>query len=175
MRRHVFRESAYVVSVPGSGYYADVCVSRPTSRGRLRLGRDPFSPDIDLGLLTRPHDLEILRHGFRRLRCLLAEAPFGDRRAPEVYPAGEMTDDEIDNYIRAHCGTSYHPVGTLRMGTGAAPVATDLSVRSLDRLWIADASIMPEVTSANTNAASMMIGFRAGQMIAGKTQGYSHG
>ena len=155
--------------VPGkSGYFADVCVSRPKSRGRLRLdGKDPRAvPEIDLGLLTDDDDIATLVAGFRRLRRLLDEAPFGNRKAPEVHPAQKArTDDEIAAHIRASCGTSYHPVGTMRMGD-EGPVTLRLAVRGVRGLFVADASVMPSITSANTNAPSIMIGHRGAQMIA---------
>ena len=62
--------------------------------------------------------------------------------------------------------TAYHPVGTLAMGTGAEPVSPDMKLKGIDGLWVADASVMPTITSANTNAPSMMIGQRAAQFIA---------
>ena len=152
--------------VPGSGYFADVCVCRPRSRGQLRLAGGRL--EIDLGLFGDPADLDLLVAGFKRLRALMHEAPFRDRRAPEVFPgeAATATDEAIRRHILATCGTAYHPVGTLRMGGGEAPVTPRLAVRGVERLWVADASVMPQVTSANTNAPSMMIGVRAAEMIA---------
>ncbi len=154
--------------VPGSGYFADVCVCRPTSRGALRLSAaDPnVAPEIDLGLFNDPADLDILTSGFLRLRQILATAPFESRAAPEAYPGTAVTTrDEVADYIRTHCGTAYHPVGTLSMGEGG-PVDAGLALKGIEGLWIADASVMPQVTSANTNAPSMMIGYRAGGLIA---------
>ena len=152
--------------VPGAGYFADVCVCRPRSRGQVRLTQAGL--EIDLGLFSDPADLDLLTVGFKRLRTLMQAAPFGDRRAPEVFPGVEAvaTDYEVRAHIRATCGTAYHPVGTLRMGAGEAPVTPRLAVRGVEGLWVADASIMPQVTSANTNAPSMMIGYRAAGMIA---------
>ena len=153
----------------GSGYFADVGVSRPNSRGRLRLAlADPgAAPRIDLGLLNDPDDLATLVAGFKRLRELLEDAPFGDRRAPEAFPGiSATTDDEIEKHIRDRLGTAYHPVGTLRMGDGDAPVSNRLQVKGTERLWVADASVMPNITSANTNAPSIMIGHRGARLIA---------
>ena len=153
----------------GAGYYADICVCRPASRGRLSLSSpDPHAPPkINLGLLSDPRDLNTMVEGLKRLRQILATAPFGARKAPEVYPADAVTtDDQIADYIRAHCATAYHPVGTLAIGTGAEPVSPDMKLKGIDGLWVADASVMPTITSANTNAPSMMIGHRAAQFIA---------
>ena len=82
----------------------------------------------------------------------------------EVYPGPDVQSDaEIEQFVRDRCATAYHPVGTVRMGDDdAAPVDHRLSVRGTHGLYVADASIMPAVTTANTNAPSMMIGYRAG-------------
>ncbi|MGB0440444.1 MAG: GMC oxidoreductase, partial [Paracoccaceae bacterium] len=89
-------------------------------------------------------------------------------RAPEVHPGAQITGTALADHIRASCGTAYHPVGTVAMGVDPArPVAPDLRLRGYDNLFVADASVMPAVTSANTNAPSMMIGWRAGAFVAG--------
>ncbi|SLN40404.1 GMC family oxidoreductase [Pseudooctadecabacter jejudonensis] len=150
---------------PGSGYFADVCVCRPKSRGRLM--RRNGQLHIDLGLFKDEADLDTLTHGLFRLRSLMADA-MGDAAAPEVYPAGAATShDDMRAHVRANAGTAYHPVGTLRMGTDPdAPVTPTCDVRGVGSLWAADASLMPAVTSANTNAPAMMIGHRAASFIA---------
>lgn len=152
----------------GAGYFADICVCRPVSRGQLRLStKDPnVAPDIDLGILSDRADMDLLIAGFKRLRLLLAAAPFGSMAAPEVYPAGRVeTEDQIAEHIRTRSGTAYHPVGTLRMGVESAPATPEMKVRDTEGLWVADASVMPSITSANTNAPSMMIGHRAAKFI----------
>ncbi|UWQ21145.1 GMC family oxidoreductase [Jannaschia sp. W003] len=146
----------------GAGYYADVCVMRPRSRGRLTLDA-AGAPVIDLGLLTDPADRKTLRAGLRALRRLLATAPFGRRRAPEVCPGPEAEDDAaLDAHIDARAGTAYHPVGTCALGDVCDP---RLRVRGVEGLWVADASVMPRITSANTNAPSIMIGWRGARII----------
>ena len=154
--------------IHGSGYFADVCLCRPKSRGRLRLTsanpNDP--PDIDLGLFQDPEDVETLLAGLKRLRDLMNKANFGEHRAPEVFPGPEVSSDAaLRQHIRDRGATAYHPVGTLRMGEGTAPVTPRLAVAGVSGLWVADASVMPAVTSANTNAPSMMIGYRAAEFI----------
>jgi len=152
----------------GSGYFADVCVCRPKSRGRLRLvSADPnVAPDIDLGLFQEPDDVETLLAGLKRLRELMNKAAFGNHRAPEVSPGLAVSSNEaIRQHIRDHGATAYHPVGTLRMGEGNAPVTPRLAVAGVSGLWVADASVMPSITSANTNAPSMMIGYRVAEFI----------
>ena len=73
-----------------------------------------------------------------------------------------VTGEGLKTHIRNNCGTAYHPVGTLRMG---GPVTSRLKVEGTEALWVADASIMPAVTSANTNAPSMMIGWKGAEII----------
>lgn len=152
----------------GSGYCADVGVCRPFSRGSITLTSADarVAPAIDLGVLTDERDVQILVLGFRRLRELLANAPFDSRRAPEVYPGTSVTtDEEITHHIRSRSATAYHPVGSLAMGGKGFPVSNTLQVQGVDRLWVADASIMPKITSANTNAPSMLIGYKAARLI----------
>ncbi|MDJ0640991.1 MAG: GMC family oxidoreductase N-terminal domain-containing protein [Paracoccaceae bacterium] len=152
--------------VPGAGYFMDVTLCRPRSRGAIRLTENGLS--IDPALLSDTRDLEDLVAGVTRLRRILAETDLGGHDAPERFPGPDVKGDEaIAAHIRAHCGTAYHPVGTLAMGTtNEAPVSPELAVKGIANLWVADASVMPRITSANTNAPSMMIGYRAAAMIA---------
>lgn len=147
-----------------SGYFADVCLCRPKSRGQLTLrSKNPrAAPVIDLGLFADEHDLNTLTAGIERLRDLLARADFGDRRAPEVYPGPKIKGAALRDHVRAHAGTAYHPVGTLALG---GPVTARCQVKGARGLWVADASLMPSLTSANTNAPSMMIGWRTAEFI----------
>lgn len=153
----------------GAGFSADVNICRPYSRGQLTLASaDPLvHPVVDLGLLTDERDMSTIKHGVRRLRKLIQAADFGSHRAPEVDPGLAVdSDEELEAFVRRKCATAYHPVGTVRMGADeAAPLTADLKVRGVEGLWVADASVMPAVTTANTNAPSMMIGYRAGEMI----------
>ena len=151
--------------VRGAGFMADVCLCRPQSHGALRLqSSDPkAAPLIDPGLLSAQGDLEVMVQGVRRLRELLQRVDQGN----ELFPGNTVQDDAaLRDFVRARCATAYHPVGTLRMGEGAAPVSPRLAVKGVRGLWVADASVMPNITSANTNAPSMMIGMKAGAMIA---------
>ncbi|MEM9853092.1 MAG: GMC oxidoreductase [Pseudomonadota bacterium] len=152
-----------------SGYLADVCVCRPKSRGLLKLASsDPAAPPaFDLGLFREEDDLDTLTAGVERLRSLLAEADFGGRRGKEVSPGAKVSGEALKERIRQGAGTAYHPVGTCRMGEDDGSVVTpELAVRGVEGAWVVDASVMPRVTSANTNAPSMMIGWKGAQMIA---------
>ncbi|MBM2577075.1 GMC family oxidoreductase N-terminal domain-containing protein [Jannaschia sp. Os4] len=146
----------------GAGYYADVCLMQPRSRGRLTLSgpRASDAPEIDFGLLADARDRADLKRALGLLRGMLDGAPFGRRRAPEVFPGAGA---DLDAHLDARVGTAYHPVGTVAL---QGPLDDRLAVRGVDRLWVADASVMPRITSANTNAPSMMIGYRGAGMVA---------
>ncbi|WP_415921619.1 GMC family oxidoreductase [Tateyamaria sp. SN6-1] len=147
----------------GAGYFADVCLCQPRSRGRLSIGRDPYAPLIDLNLFGDDHDLDMMVKGVARLRTLLADAEFGRRRAPEAFPGPSVTGDALREVIRTRAGTAYHPVGTVALG---GPLDATGAVKGVQNLWVADASVMPRITSANTNAPSMMIGWQIGGHVA---------
>ncbi|MEX0311383.1 MAG: GMC family oxidoreductase [Tateyamaria sp.] len=147
----------------GAGYFADVCLCQPRSRGRLRIGKDRFAPLIDLNLFGEAWDLDMMVKGVERLRQILDAAPFGTRRAPEAFPGPAVTGDALREVIRTRAGTAYHPVGTVALG---GPIDAQGAVRGIENLWVADASVMPRITSANTNAPSMMIGWQIGGHVA---------
>ena len=85
----------------------------------------------------------------------------------EIGPGtARTTDDEILDWVKQVAETTYHPVGTCKMGSDAMAVVDDqLRVRGIDGLRVADASIMPTLTSGNTNAPSIMIGEKAADMV----------
>ncbi len=152
--------------IQGQGYFADAVVCRPKSRGRLTLTREGLQ--IDLGIFNDESDLDLLTKGWLRLRELMGELKPDHMRAREAFPAKAVaSEEETRAYLRKQTATAYHPVGTLKMGEDEAdPVTPRLQLRGVDGLFVADASIMPNITSANTNAPSMMIGHRAAQFIA---------
>ena len=147
----------------GTGLFADICVCRPRSRGRLGLV-DPHTPRIDPNVLGDPGDLDLMRRGIERLRSELARLDLGGAR--EVVPGPAVTGEALADDIRARCGTAYHPVGTVALD---GPLDARGAVRGLRGLHVADASVMPRITSANTNAPSMAIGWRIGGWIAGRS------
>ena len=155
----------------GRGYYSDVCVLKPKSRGQLRLAdTDPFTaPRIDLNLLSDADDEATLLRGAKLLRRILASPHLTSGTAKELVPGpGVETDEELLSVIHSRLGTAYHPVGTLRMGApddARTVVDPKLSVVGLDNVRVADASVMPDVIAGNTNAASMMIGEAAGEFM----------
>jgi choline dehydrogenase len=94
-------------------------------------------------------------------------APLSDYVAGEELPGAEArTDEDLLDFARANGVTIFHPSGTCRMGSDeAAVVDPRLRLRGMDRLWVADCSIMPELVSGNTNLPAMMIGEKASEMI----------
>ncbi len=155
----------------GRGYYSDVCLLKPKSRGRLSLvSSDPrVAPAIDLNLLADSEDDATMLAGAKLLRRILASPHLKTGDAKELVPGPDIgTDDELRVMIHARLGTAYHPVGTCRMGPAdhaESVVDPRLKLIGIDNVRVADASIMPEVIAGNTNAASMMIGEAGAQFM----------
>ncbi|MFM8547106.1 MAG: GMC oxidoreductase, partial [Betaproteobacteria bacterium] len=128
-------------------------------------------PILEPGFLEDRRDIELLIKGLRTGRDILARAPIAQAAGIELGPGEACQDDQaLESFIRSNSGTTYHPVGTCRMGpSGDAMAVVDprLRVVGLEGLRIADASVMPQIVSGNTAAASMMIGERAAEFILG--------
>ena len=153
----------------GSGCTLNTYFVRPRSRGYVLLrSADPtVMPLIDPNYLAEPYDLDMTVRGFKKMRDIMNQNAFAAIGGKEHYPAHRAkTDDDIEAFIRIHGRTAYHPVGTCRMGTDAlAVVDPALNVRSIEGLRVADSSIMPSLISSNTNAAAIMIGEKASDLI----------
>jgi choline dehydrogenase-like flavoprotein len=117
--------------------------------------------------------LDTLIKGLKIARSILAREPLVTTSGEELGPGASFYDDaSLEAFVRKTSGTTYHPVGTCRMGPDGdalAVVDPQLRVHGLSGLRIADASIMPTVVSGNTAAASMMIGERAAEFILGSS------
>ena len=142
---------------------------RPESRGHVRArSPDPgAAPAIQPNYLAAPEDRAAAVAGLRWARRLMATRALAPFRGPETLP-GEAAEDDaaLLAYARARGSTVYHAVGTCRMGTDPmAVVDPRLRLRGLAGLRVADASVMPTMVSANTNAATMMIAERAAAMV----------
>jgi choline dehydrogenase len=161
-----------VAGPQGHGFFANIYQMRPESRGEIKLRsvnpKDP--PAITGGYLTAPRDIAVLRAGVRRLREIFAQRAFDPWRGPEIRPGPEaQSDADLDEWIRANAETVFHPVGSCRMGTDDLAVTdAKLQVRGLQRLRIADASVMPSLTSCNTHAPTTMIGMYAADLLVGE-------
>lgn len=153
----------------GHGFFANIYQMRPESRGQIRLrSADPNDPPaITGGYLTSPRDIVVLRAGVRRLREIFAQSSFDPWRGPEIRPGPDaQSDSDLDGWIRANAESVYHPVGSCRMGSDAMAVTdAKLHVRGIQGLRIADASIMPSLTSCNTHAPTTMIGMHAADLV----------
>jgi choline dehydrogenase len=152
-----------------NGYAIAWAIMRPRSRGSVTLASaDPLAkPMIRHNYLTDPHDVKVNNAGLRIARELNATTAFDRFRVEEVDPGPDCTSEEaISVYNRRTMLTHYHPSGTCRMGIDdMAVVDPALRLHGLKGLRVADASIMPRVTSGNTNAPSIMIGEKAADLI----------
>lgn len=141
----------------------------PESRGTVRLAStDPFAaPLIDPNYLAEPRDLATLIAGMEVVRETVAHGALAPEVGHEVLPGSGETGADLADFVRRNASGVYHPVGTCRMGTDSdAVVDPQLRVHGIDGLRVADASIMPHIVGGNTNAAAMMIGERAAELIA---------
>jgi choline dehydrogenase len=142
---------------------------RPESKGHIHVvSSDPRKqPAINFNFLSAPVDAELTVRAVR-IACLVMHAPaLAHLQISEIAPGPDRrTDDEIIDWVKKAAETTYHPVGTCKMGSDAAAVVDSrLRVHGIGGLRIADASIMPTLTSGNTNAPSIMIGEKAAAMV----------
>ena len=141
----------------------------PRSRGTVRLRSDSIAdgPIIDPNYLSEHHDVDVLTAGIEMVREAARTSPFASELGAEISPGPSVINrGDLAQHIRRHITTVNHPVGTCRMSTDErAVVDPQLRVLGVDGLRVADASIMPEIVGGNTNAATMMIGERAAELI----------
>ncbi len=160
----------------GNAYTFAVGHMRPASRGRLSLASsDPRQrPLIDPGYLDERHDLDVLVQGVRKALELRTQPAFADWRGRDdmagIQSAGRRA---LAEFVRQAVSTFCHAVGTCRMGVdNHAVVDPELRVHGLAGLRVADASIMPSITSTNTNAATIMVGEKAADLIGGRAPAF---
>jgi choline dehydrogenase len=156
---------------PGATLFANLIA--PKSRGAMRL-RSPNPGDppvIDPGWLSRDEDVRALVAGVRFLRKLTQTQPFRRMVTGELTPGSDAVSDEhLANYVRKVTSTNWHPVGSCRMGPDTDPSAVldaNLRVRGTENLRVFDASMMPSIIHANTNAPVMAIADRAVDLMMG--------
>ena len=129
---------------------------------------DPSAkPLINHNIFQNENDYELLTTGLKLARQIIAAPALDELRGKEFLPGAEVqTDEEIKTYINKYVQTIYHPVGTCKMGSDdMAVVDHQLRVKGIDGLRVADASIMPTIINANTNAPAIMIGEKCADMI----------
>lgn len=146
---------------------------RPHSRGSVTLrSSDPsVSPLIDPGYLRERHDLEMLIRGVEIVDSIVRDGAFDEWGGhSDTTTILSQDADDVERAVKNAVGSYFHLSGSCRMGEDAeAVVDSELRVRGIDGLRVADASIMPTVVSCNTNAAAVMIGEKAADLIAGIT------
>jgi choline dehydrogenase len=147
---------------------------RPSSRGQVRLrSADPLDPPlIDPGYLTHPDDLALQIEGVRMAREIAASEPLAGLLHKEVSPGAHAASGAaLEAAIRATSGSVWHPIGTCRMGPSGSDAVVDpaLRVHGLRNLRVVDASVMPQITSANTNLPTIMLAEKAADLVTGRS------
>jgi choline dehydrogenase len=157
---------------PGTGFALVAAAVAPDSRGCVRLASgDPLAPPvIDPGFLREVSDTGRLAEGLSLVREVADGEALGRLRQREVWPGRlASTPAGLRAYVRRTVSSYYHPAGTCRMGTGPdAVVDTQLRVRGVDGLRVADASVMPTIPNAPLNATVLAIAERAAELISGR-------
>ena len=152
-----------------SAFTASVCNLRPQSRGTVTLrSADPFdSPRIQPCYLSAEADRMTAARAIRLTRNIARQPALADYITSEYLPGPDyVTDDELAEQAGNISTTIFHPVGTAKMGSDRmAVVDHNLSVHGLSGLRIADASVMPTITSGNTNSPTLMIAEKAADLI----------
>lgn len=147
---------------------------RPESQGYVRLrNADPFeAPIIQPKYLDAEEDRRVLLAAMKLARRLMASQALAPYNAGETYPGTDIqSDDELLESARHRGTTTFHPMGTCRMGPDGdrlAVVDDQLRLRGLEGIRVVDASVMPTMPSANLNASTMMIAEKASDMILGR-------
>jgi choline dehydrogenase len=160
-------------------YSLSPSICHPRSRGHieLRSANPADHPRIAPNLLGDPDDVERLMRGVRLVDRIAATAPFAQHVVRRIRPDFDLEDSaELERFVRETAGICYHASGTCRMGDDAgAVVDPELRVRGVGRLRVADASVIPVVTSGNLHAPVVMIGERAADLIRQTGSHHEHG
>ncbi len=157
----------------GHGYSLHVCLARPQSRGEVTLASRDASRamTIDPRYFSHPDDMTHLVAGVQKAISIMNAAPFAALQGQLLYPLNPADALDVERDIRRSADTEYHPVGTCRMGPPEDPMAVvdaELRVHGLQGLRVVDASIMPSLTTGNTNAPTIMIAEKAVDLICGQ-------
>lgn len=155
--------------VEGPGFTFAPILAQPESVGTVTLrSNDPMLlPIVDPHYLENERDVDVMVRGIEIARDLVNTSAFAQFRGRELAPGKDVVDRErLVNYVRHSASTVWHPVGTCKMGQDdLAVVNSRLEVHGIEGLRVADASIMPKITTGNTNAATIMIGEKAADLI----------
>ena len=154
---------------PFPAFTASICNLRPESRGSIHIkSPDPLAaPAIRPNYLSAPADRQVAAAAIRITRDIVSKPPLAKYRPEEFKPGPEIADDEALAKAAGDIATTiFHPVGTAKMGQDDRAVVDDrLKLRGLQGLRIADASVMPTITSGNTNSPTIMIAEKAAEMM----------
>jgi choline dehydrogenase len=158
---------------------ASACHLRPSSRGSVHIESPDaaVAPCIAPNYLTTDHDRHVAANALRMTRRIVAAPAFARFRPEEVAPGPQCQSDEQLAAAAGQLGTTiFHPVGTAKMGARDDPMAvvdSELRVIGIEGLRVADASVMPTITSGNTNSPTLMIAEQAAQFVRDRTRGSS--
>ena len=151
------------------GYQLHASPNHPKSRGEISLkSSDPYDyPRILFNYLKEEEDLKQTRECIKVARKILSQPALSEHAGEEVGPGlDSQSDDELNEYIRSKADTAYHPCGTCKMGVDDMSVVDqDLKVKGIENLRVIDASIIPEIPSANLNAPTLMIAEKGSDYI----------
>ncbi|MFC7065277.1 choline dehydrogenase [Brucella rhizosphaerae] len=157
------------------GFQAHVGPMRSKSRGSvtLRSANPREKPQIQFNYMSHEDDWSDFRHCVRLTREIFGQDAFAPYSGAEIQPgANVQSDDEIDNFLREHVESAFHPCGTCKMGAVDDPMAVvdpECRVIGVDGLRVADLSIFPRITNGNLNGPSIMTGEKASDHILGRT------
>ena len=151
------------------GMTAAICAVNPQSRGTIMaVSPDPLrAPEIRPNYFSAAEDMQVTLAGIRLARHIFTQPAIGDAVVTETVPGPDAQDDQaLSDFARLNSSSVFHPVGTCRMGVDPlAVVDPRLRVRGVDGLRVVDASIMPRITTGNTNAPTIMIGEKGAALI----------
>ena len=158
----------------GHGFQAHVGPMRSRSRGTVKLKSKQAQdhPAVQFNYMSHEEDWLEMRAGVRLTREIFAQSAFDPFRGRELSPGVDcQSDDEIDSFVKEEVESAYHPSGTCKMGVDdMAVVDPETRVHGVDGLRVVDSSIMPQITTGNLNAPTIMIGEKAADMILGKAR-----
>ncbi len=158
-------------AAPGHGFQAHVGPMRSKSRGTVRLASaDPLdSPDIRFNYMSHEDDWRDFRRSIRLTREIFSQQAFEPYRGEEISPGSHIqTDEQLDDFVREHVESAYHPCGTLKMGRADDPLAVvdpQCRVIGVDGLRVIDTSIFPDITNGNLNGPAIMTAEKASDHI----------